>query len=244
MERTVTARNRWQRYAVSGKLFATNAPVEIVLRVATPNITAWFDNLEVVYYDGAGSRSPLSVNTFEQQLYCVDAIRQMLEHGVQRTFLHHLFGSYGCPAIAADGKLRDNAKAFSLYAGRIGHVVLKADTQVETFDYDGQAGKWATDFNALAPATRKVPCLSALATRDGDAVHLLLLNRSTDRTVKAKVRLPTVPASAADIRILSGKDYNSYGAVLSETTDRIGKTFTREVAPHSAQMISFKVPSK
>jgi len=244
MERTVTARNRWQRYAVSGKLVATNSPVEIVLRVNAPDVTAWFDNVEVVYYDGAGSRSPLSVNTFEQQLYCVDAIRQMLEHGVQRTFLHHLFGSYGCPAIAADGKLRDNAKAFSLYAGRIGHVVLKTDTQVETFDYDGQAGKWATDFNALAPATRNVPCLSALATRDGDAVHLLLLNRSTDRTVKAKVQLPAVPASDADIRILSGEDYNSYGAVLSETTDRISKTFTRTVAPHSAQMISFKVPSK
>jgi hypothetical protein len=58
------------------------------------------------------------------------------------------------------------------------------------------------------------------------------------------VRLPAAPASAAAIRILSGEDYNTYGAVLSEVTDRIGSTFTREVAPHSAQMISFKVPSK
>jgi alpha-L-arabinofuranosidase len=186
----------------------------------------------------------LSVNTFEHQLYCVDAIRQMLLHGAERTFFHHIFGSYGCPAISANGDLRDNAKAFSLYSGRIGQVVLKTETQVETFDYDGQAGKWATDFNALAPATRKVPCMSALATRDGDQVHLLLLNRSTDRTVKAKVRLPVAPASAADVRTLSGEDYNTYGASLSQTTARLAKTFTREVAPHSAQMISFKVSSK
>jgi hypothetical protein len=243
MERIATARNRWQRYAVSGKLVATNSPVEIVLRVNAPNVTAWFDNVEGVYYDGAGSRCPLSVNTFEHQLYCVDAIRQMLEHGAERTFFHHIFGSYGCPAIAANGNLRDNAKAFNLYAGRLGQVVLKTETKVDTFDYDGQAGKWATDFNALAPATRKVPCMSALATRAGNRVHLLLLNRSTDRTVKAKVRLPVAPASAADIRTLSGEDYNTYGAVVSEATERISKTFTREVAPHSAQMISFEVPS-
>jgi hypothetical protein len=244
MERTVTARNRWQRYSLSGKLVATNAPVEIVLRVGAPRVTAFFDNLEVVYYDAAGSRSPLSVNTFEQQLFFVDGLRQMLERGVQRTFLHHLFGSYGCPVIAANGNLRDNAQAFHFFAGRLGTAVLKTDTRVETFDYDGQAGKWASDFNALAPATQKVPCLSALATRDGDRVHLLLLNRSTDRTVKAKVRLPVAPASTADIRTLTGEDYNAYGAVCAETTDRIARTFVREVAPHSAQMISFTVPSQ
>ena len=244
MERSATARNRWQRYAVSGKLLTTNSPVEIVLRVSAPNVKAWFDNVEVVYYDGGGSRCPLSVNTFEHQLYCVDAIRQMLEHGAERTFFHHIFGSYGCPAISATGDLRDNAKAFNLYAGRIGQVVLKTDTQVETFDYDGHSGKWATDFNALAPATRKVPCMSAFATRAGDQVHLLLLNRSTDRTVRAKVRLPLAPASAADIRTLSGEDYNTYGASLSQTTARLARTFTREVAPHSAQMLSFKVSSK
>ena len=209
-----------------------------------PNVTAWFDNAEVVYYDGAASRCPLSVNTFEQQLYCVDAIRQMLEHGAERTFFHHLFGSYGCPAIAANGNLRENAKAFNLYAGRIGRVVLKTETKVDRFDYDGQTGKWATDFNALAPATRNVPCMSALAMRDGNHVHLLLLNRSTDRAVKAKVRLPAAPTSPAGIRTLSGEDYNTFGAVVSETTQRISKTFSREVAPHSAQMISFQVPSK
>jgi hypothetical protein len=243
-EQTVTARNRWQRYVVTGKAVATNAPVEVVLRVSTPNVSAWFDNVELVYYDGAGSRSPLSVNTFEQQLYCVDAIRQMLQHGAQRTFFHHIFGNYGCPAIAANGKLRDNAKAFGLYAGRLGRAVLKTDTQVETFDYDGQTGKWATDFNALAPAARKVPCLSALATRDDHQIHLLLLNRSTDRTVKAKVRLPAAPSSAAQIRTLSGEDYNSYGAALSEAAERIGRTFTREVVPHSAQMVTIKLPPK
>ena len=244
MERIATASNRWQRYAVNGKLAATNSPVEIVLRVNAPNVTAWFDNAEVIYYDGAGSRCPLSVNTFEQQLYCADAIRQMLEHGAGRTFFHHLFGSYGCPALAANGNLRDNAKAFNLYAGRMGRVVLKTETTVDTFDYDGPTGKSATDFNALAPATRNVPCLSALAMRDGNRVHLLLLNRSTDRTVNAKVRLPAAPVSAADIRILSGEDYSSYGAVISDVTDRIGRTFTRTVAPHSAQMISFQVPSQ
>ena len=43
---------------------------------------------------------------------------------------------------------------------------------------------------------------------------------------------------------LTGEDYKAYGATLSETTERLGKTFTREVAPHSAQMISFKVPPR
>ena len=72
----------------------------------------------------------------------------------------------------------------------------------------------------------------------------LLLNRSTDRTVKAKVRLPAAPASSADVRTLSGEDYNTYGAVLSGATERISKTFTRKGAPHSAQMISFSLPPK
>jgi hypothetical protein len=91
----------------------------------------------------------------------VDAIRQMLEHGAQRTFFHHIFGSYGCPAISADGNLRDNAKAFNLYAGRIGDGVLRTETQVETFDYDGHTGQWASDFNALAPGVHQArfsPC--------------------------------------------------------------------------------------
>ena len=244
MERTVTARNRWQRYGVSGKLVSTNSPVEIVLRVTAPNVTAWFDNVEVVYYDAAGSRSPLSINTFEQQLYCVDAIHQMIEHGAERSFLHHIFGSYGCPAIDANGRPRDNAKAFNVYSGRIGQSLLKTETQVQTFDYDGHVGKWASDFNALAPAARNVPCLSALTTREGNQWYLLLLNRSTDRTVRAKVRLPVAPEPGADIRTLSGEDYNSFGAAISDTTGRVGKTFTRDVAPHSAQMIRFRIPSR
>jgi len=241
-EERVTTRNRWQRYFVAGKLLATNAPVELVLRVSAPNVTAWFDNVELVYYDSNASRCPLSINTFEHQLYCVDAIRQMLEHGAERTFFHHIFGSYGCPAIDAQGNQRENAKAFSFYAGGIGQAVLKTETKVDTFDYHGQAGIGATDFNSTAPATQKVPCLSALATRDGDQVHLLLLNRSTDRTVKAKVQLPLAPASAASIRTLTGEDYNTYGATLTQTTAPLAKTFTRDVAPHSAQMISFQAP--
>ena len=243
-ERTATARNRWQRYSVTGKLVTTNAPVEVAFRVAGPRVRADLDNLEVVYYEGAGSRSPLSVNTFEQQLFLVDAIRQMLEHGVQRSFLHHLFGSYGCPCIAADGNLRDNARAFGLYAGRLGNALLRTETRVETFDYDGQAGKWATDFNALAPAARHVPCLATLATRDADQVYVLLLNRSTDRTVEARVRLPFSPAAEAEIRTLTGQDYNAYGAALSQAPVRLGKSFTRRVAPHSAQMIGFRIGSK
>jgi len=239
-ERTIRSVNRWQRYAVTGRLAATNAPVEIVLRVTAPKTTAWFDNVELAYYDGAGSRSPLSVNTFEQQLYCVDAIRQMLEHGIARTFFHHIFGSYGCGTLAANGSPRNNSKAFNLYAGRVGPLLLKTETQVETLDYDGPPGKSATDFNALAPATSKVPYLSALVTRDGNQVHLLLLNRSTDRAVKATVRLSAAPAATADIRTLTGEDYNTYGAALSDTTANIGRIFIREVAPHSAQMLTFQ----
>jgi hypothetical protein len=70
---------------------------------------------------------------------------------------------------------------------------------------------------------------------------LLLLNRSTDRTVKAKVRLTATPISAAEIRTFSGEDYNVFGAVLSQTTGHVGKTFTREVPPHTAELVSFKM---
>ena len=175
-ERTATAQDRWQRLAVAGKLTNTIAAVEIVLRAGAPNVTAWFDNVEALHFTGDASRAPVSVNTFEQQLFCVDAIRRMLEHGAQRTFLHHIFGDYGCGVVDATGKLKEHAKPFSLYAGRLGRAVLKTETQTPTFDYDGYADEWATDFNALAPDAIKIPCLSALAMRDGDQMHLLLLN--------------------------------------------------------------------
>lgn len=141
----------------------------------------------------------------------------------------------------AGGNLKENAKPFSFFAGRLGQVVLQTETQSATFDYDGYSDKWATDFNAIAPDARRIPCLSALAMRDGDQVHLLLLNRSTDRTVKARVRLTAPPISPAEIRTLSGEDYNAVGAVLSQTTGPVGKTFTREVPPHTAELVSFKV---
>jgi hypothetical protein len=241
MERTATAQNRWQRYTVGGLLTNAAAPVEIILRVVAPDVTAWFDSVEALYYTGADSRAPVSVNTFEQQLFFVDAIRQMLSHGAQRTFLHHIFGNYGCTAIEASGKLKENAKPFSFFAGRLGQLVFRTETQSATFDYDGYSDKWATDFNSIAPDAKKIPCLSALAMRDGDQVHLLLLNRSTDRTVKAKVRLTATPISPAEIRTLSGEDYNAVGAILSHSTGHVGKTFMRELPPHTAELVSFKV---
>lgn len=241
MERAATAQDRWQRYTVGGTLTNAAAPVEIVLRVSGPKVRAWFDDVEALYYSGTVSRAPVSVNTFEQQLFCVDAIRQMLSHGVQRTFLHHIFGNYGCTVVDAAGNLKENAKPFSFFAGRLGQTVLRTETQTAKFDYDGYGDKWATDFNAIAPDTKQVPCLSALAMRDGEQVHLLLLNRATDRTVKTKVQLNATPISTAEIRTLSGEDYNAVGAVLSQTTGRVGKSFTREVRPHSAELLSFKV---
>lgn len=241
-ERTATATNRWQRFTVGGRLTNTAAKVEILLRVAAPNVTASFDNVEVLYYTDAVSRAPVSVNTFEQQLFCVDAIRRMLVHGAQRTFLHHIFGNYGCGVIDAAGKLKETAKPFRLFAGRLGQTILKTETHSPTFDYNGYADQWATDFNALTPDTRQIPCLSTLAMRDGDRLHLLLLNRSTDQTVRTKVRLTVRPESSADIRTLSSEDYNAFGAVLSTSTVRIGKTFTRDVPPHTAEMVSFQLP--
>jgi hypothetical protein len=40
------------------------------------------------------------------------------------------------------------------------------------------------------------------------------------------------------------EELHSYNACVSQTTERLAMTFAREVAPHSAELISFKVSSK
>jgi len=238
-ERKALSKDRWQRYLVGADLPEATSEAEFVIRVHGSRVKVWFDNLEAITYASKASRAPVSVNTFEQQLYGVDAIRKMIEHGTALTHFHHLFGNYGCPTLKVDCTPRDNANIFKFYSGRIGTHRLKSETHVGTFDYASHAASWATDFNALAPNTTSIPCLSALATRDDNELHLLLINRSTDRNVRTRIRLSEKPSSeTASVRRITSEDYNASGAVLSEHERSVSKTFTHIVPPHTADMIT------
>lgn len=238
-ERKALSNNRWQRYLVGADLPEATSEVQFVIRVRGSNVRVWFDNLEVITYASKASRAPVSVNTFEQQLFAVDAIRKMIEHGAALTHFHHLFGNYGCPTLKADSTPKDNANIFKFYAGRIGTHRVKSETHVGTFDHASHAASWATDFNALAPNTKDIPCLSALATRTDKEVHLLLINRTTDRNIKTRIRLSEKPSSrSASVRRITSEDYNAFGAVLSEHERSVSKTFTHIVPPHTADIIT------
>lgn len=75
---------------------------------------------------------PLAANTFEQQLFLVDALRVLLEWPTPRTHVHHLIGSFPCGLLEGKGEPRLNMPAFESLVDGLGTVVVASDCDVPT----------------------------------------------------------------------------------------------------------------
>lgn len=236
--------NMWQRLIASGPPKKDTTEVEIVLQVEGENATAFFDEVQPTHWVTFRGVAPLVANRFEQQLFLVDTLRTLLEWPTPRTHVHHLFGNYPCSTNSIDGSDRDNAVAFRLLHERIGDRVVKTDCDVVTFNYDTNADTYATDFNALAPDMTDVPALSALTTRDNKRLYVLLVNRTSDRTIEAQIRFEDTdikPGARGEIRTLEGDDFDTTGASIRISSLVVTNPLRHPVPPHSARVLTIDI---
>ncbi len=232
--------NTWERVLANGAPKADTTDVEIILKVEGENAAAAFDEVEPVQWATFSGVAPLVATRFEQQLFMVDTLRTMLEFPTPRTHLHHLFGNYPCTTNSIDGTERENAAVFKFLSKRIGDRVVKTECEVPTFNYDTSADAYATDFNALAPDVVDVPALSAVTTtRDDRRLYVLLVNRTSDRTIKAQISFDGArPAAKGEVRTLVGADFDTVGADVRTSALTVSEPLTHPVPPHCAQVLS------
>jgi len=238
-DRVATQTDMWERVMVVGKPKPDTKQIELVLRLEGPSCKAFLDEVELIHWPTFSGMQPLATNTFEQQLFLVDALRTLLEWPTPRTHVHHLIGSYPCGMLDGKGKERPNRKAFQLLAGRIGTSVVAVDCEVPTYDYDTYADDHATDFNALAPDMTNIPALSALATREDDRLYVLLVNRTTDRSITTRLNVVGASvASSAELCTLTADDLQSTDTRLTIKKISLGSHPKRIVPPHTAQVLT------
>jgi len=230
----------WHKLCFGGAVPDGTTQLAVAFELTGPDARADIDGVELFYWNAEGGLAPASVDTAAQQLFLVDAIRTMIEHGVRRAHLHHLFGGYPCGIMLPDGRIKDNYKVFEFYAGRIGTRVVQTTMRCDTFDFECQAARYATDFNALAPSAKQVPVISALAMRDDRAVYVVAVNRSTDLPVEATIRIRGADATGpASERSLTCTDLDAPGVKLSSRDLPCGPERKRRLAPHSAYIFRF-----
>ena len=197
-------------------------------------ITEW----NVKCWGGPGS-APASVDTAAQQLFLVDAFRIMIEHGIRRAHLHHLFGGYACGIMLPDGRTKENYKVFRFLAGRLGTERVRTAVACGTFDYDCPADARATDFNAIPPDVKNVPLVSALAMRDERSLYVLAINRSTDKAIEATIRVRGARLGGGDVRSLTCADFDAREVELKECTLEAAREPTWRLEPHAAYAFRF-----
>ena len=231
----------WQRVVVGGKMEEDVKDFELVLRVEG-KATAYFDEAIMHSLKTTSGLRPPSCETFEQQLFCVDALRLMAEKGSQRAHLHHLFGTYPCGLINSDGTIRDNYRVFEFFGGFVGDRLVKTTCKAGTYRFDHSGRSFATDFNALAPTVEKVPGFSAQASRTNSHLFLLMINRYPDRDVEVDMDLGIMPKSAdAAVRVLSGTDIDLLGCEIEEKRVSVARRFKHRVASYSAEILALRV---
>jgi alpha-L-arabinofuranosidase len=243
-DRVATQTRMWERLIVAGKPFDDTTEIEIAIRLTGEKLTACLDEFQPIHWTTTSGLRPLVADHFEQQLFLVDAIREMLEWPTPRTHFHHLFGNYGCPTLSADGSERDNAKSFRLVAGRIGDVLVRTDCQVPALDYDTYADQYATDFNGLAPDIKGIPALAVSTTRRGRDLYLLMINRTTDRPITAQIAFNDAePTGKGDLRTLSGTDLDVQGAKWATRSVKPSNPMNHTVPPLTAQVMRVTLSS-
>jgi hypothetical protein len=143
--------------------------------------------------------------------------------------------------MSSKRELKEAGRAFEFWNGMYGDRLVKAELQTPRFSYATAGHRWATHFNALAPDRADVPVLSALASRTDADLFILLLNRSTDRSVDVELDLGADPAGdLAQRRTLTGPDLDLPGAAIQQDRIPASRRMTVRASPCSTQIL--KVP--
>ncbi len=233
---------RWAKNIGGGHIPENIREAELVIR-AEKGCRAEIDDVTIFYNPQSTNLIPLSAGVYEQQLFCVDILRAMVESNIERAHFHHLFGNHPCGVLNENGSLRDNYFVFAFYSGAIGENVVRSDCRSSFFDFQSILNKWATPFNALSPSTKNVPVISALATSSRGRLYILLVNRSTDRNEKVTVRLHGVKTYGNFlVRMLRATDFDTSDARIdSNILDNLGTEFDWTVPAHSADILIINI---
>lgn len=231
----------WERVLAGGRCFEDTREIAFVVEVEGP-AAADLDEARLYYTTEERGQVAISATTFEQQLFFVDAIREMAAGGCPRAHFHHLCGDYPCGAMTGKGELKDLARVFQFFKDAYGDQIVHSECKCGSFPYHSSGNSYATDFNALAPDRDDIPMLGCMATRKGDLLHILLINRTPDREIEVKVRPGKDPSEGtASVRTLSGEDIDLPGAFLSESRIKVSRRFTYAVQPFSAHIVTLKL---
>ncbi len=238
VDRVATQLATWERMVVAGPPLDDTTELEVAFRLEGPGRRAAIDEGVLIHWPTLAGVMPLAADRFEQQLFIVDALRELLNWPTPRTHFHHLFGNYPCGTLQADGTEKPQARAFQLLHERIGDRVVRTDVEVPTFAYNTYADEWAGDFKALAPDMTNIPALSALTTRQGDDLYLLLINRTNDRAIKTRINLVDGLTTAdVEVRTLSGTDLELPTSTLRTAAVPPGHLAAHTFEPLTAQVL-------
>jgi alpha-L-arabinofuranosidase len=238
--RTARRRGYWHRISAGGRIPEGVSQWQVVVSAEGPAVKADIDGVQLAYWVAEGGLAPTAVDTAAQQLFLVDAYRVMIEHGVRRSHLHHLFGQYPCGVMLPDGEAKENFKAFEFLAGRIGKETVQARVTCERFEYACPVDQHASDFNALVPDVKDVPVISAIGMRDEGYVYVLAVNRTTDVPVDAEVKLEGRRITGPiDVRSLTCEDFDVPGVHLEDRQLTAGAEMRVRLEPHAAYVLRF-----
>lgn len=231
----------WEKVLIPCKPFADTREIEMAVQ-AEAGTRLWVDELKVYYSSEERGQVPLSAQAFEQELFVVDALRELALNGCPRAHLHHLAGNYPCGAMTSAAKVKDLGKAFEFFAGAYGDQVVHVDCDPPNYGYYSAGNAWATDFNALAPDRDDIPMLGQMATVRDKTLYLLLLNRTSDREIDVSIDLGAEPAEReAVVRTLSGEDIDIPGCSVTLGKTTVAWQFKHGVPPYTAQIIIVKL---
>jgi len=234
--------DRWHKIGAGGDLPAGTKELELRVRAEGTRTHAYIDNLEVFFWTRTRNLAPVAAGRAEQVLYGVDALRVLIEHGIPRAHFHHLMGSYPCGTLDGNGEPKDTSLVFRFFKDRIGTWLVRAETDAPTFDYQTHADAWASDFNAVPPDAPAVPLLSVMATRGGGRMHLLFVNRSTDRTLDVLVAIEGVKVvGTGRVRRLVCEDFDAASIRLEQDRLPVSSKFRHRIGPHTAHIVTFDV---
>lgn len=231
----------WERVVASASVPDDTAKIELVIQISD-QATVYVDETILYYTDQASGHCPISATTYEQDLFLADTLREMALGGCPRAHLHHLVGDYPCGTMTMAGVVKDSGKVFQFFNDAYGDKVVRMDCEVDNYAYYSAGSPWATHFNALAPDLTDIPMLAGFASRKDDKLYITLINRTSDRNIDVKINMEIEPSGkSAAVRVLSGQDIDIAGSEVSKETIQVDKSFTRIVAPYSAQIIAIKL---
>lgn len=230
-------KDMWERTLVSGVPPKDCTKLELTISTVGPS-TAVIDEILLYTTDVERGHHAISAVTYEQALFAVDATMQMAKAEALRAHLHHLAGDYPCGSMSSAREIKDLGQAFAFMSGQYGDRLLETEISSPVFTYASPANPWATDFNALAPNSRKIPMLEVIASQDNKHAYLWLLNRSSDRTLRVAVESDFPLATESRTRTMSGIDIELPGVIVNEGTVRTGRKFTIDISPYSVVLVS------